>query len=78
MSVTQLFLFSISSILKEQLSIHYEEGHGLDSLEQAPKDLPEIFCLMFKSLGLSPLSRLTNNIYIQGGCTCLMWRKVAK
>lgn len=29
----------------EQLSTHYEQGHGLDWLEQAPKDLPEIFHL---------------------------------
>lgn len=44
-------------------------------------------CLLFKSLGLSPLQRcftlklgLINNVYVQGGHTHLMWRwrKVAK
>ena len=84
---TTLFSFYQQHPEMEQLSTHYEQGHGLNWLEQAPKDLPEIFHLIFKSLGLSPFAKvlnlkpgLINNVYVQGGHTCLMWtwRKVAK
>lgn len=33
----------------EQLSTHYDQGHGLDWLEQALKDLPEKFRLVLCS-----------------------------